>query len=305
MTFAVGDEVLKMSDTKVAVIGLGDMGSALARSLLSFGTKLQVWNRSPEKAAFLQKDGAVAADSVSEAIDGCSAVVVCLSNYSAWKQITGDEAVRTRLAGVTVIQLTGGTMSEVQEHAELISACGAHLIEGAILCFPKQIGTDGASIIVAGPQEIVTRNDLILRTMSPSVTYLGDSYAAPVVLGRAAISSMLGFLIGTVNGAAMCNAGGVPLSAFRDQVAKNAELMQSEPLRLIDAIEAGETKDTQASLAVWAEGHAALLNVSKSLGVETLFHDGIRAMFEKAFDQGLGGFDLSAMVQAFRPDKLR
>ncbi|MDA5094595.1 NAD(P)-binding domain-containing protein [Aliiroseovarius sp. KMU-50] len=295
------DELMHLSNTNIAFIGLGNMGSALARSLLATKANIRVWNRSPEKAVALQQEGAIVAKSASEVINGCSAIVVCLSNYAAWKQITENETVREKLSGVTVIQLTGATVAEVQQDAELMSTCGAHLIKGAILCLPEQIGTDDASIVVAGPEHIVTGHDAVLKTMSPSITYLGDNYSAPVVLSRAAISSMLGFLMGTINGATMCDVGGVPLSAFRDQVARNAGLMQREPLRLIDAIAAGNTQETQASLAVWGEGHAALLTLSETLGVETLFHDGIRAMFEKALNQGLGEHDLSAMDQAFRP----
>jgi 3-hydroxyisobutyrate dehydrogenase-like beta-hydroxyacid dehydrogenase len=288
-----------MSNAKLGVVGLGDMGGALARSFLKAGIVPKVWNRSPDKAQALQDQGAIAVASAAEAIEGCSAVVVCLSNYSAWAQITDNAAVRTALSGVTVIQLTGGTLTEVQENADLMAACGADLIEGAILCFPEQIGTDDASIIVAGPEDVVAANDGTLRVMSPEIRYLGDNYSAPIVLGRAAISSMLALLIGTVNGAALCRAGGVPMSAFRDQVAKNATLTQSESLRLIDAIAAGNTEETQASLLVWADGQAAVLNASENLGVETAFHDGIKAMFDKAIDQGLGEHDLSAMVRSF------
>ena len=96
--------------------------------------------------------------------------------------------------------------------------------------------------------------------------------------------------------------GGVPLTAFRDQIVKNAELMQSEPLRLVEAIDAGKTVETQASLAVWGEGQAALLEVCRSLGITTHFHDGIRAMFEKSIEQNLGRHDLSAMFQSFLSD---
>ena len=292
-----------MAAPNISVIGLGNMGSALARSLLKAEKQIRVWNRSSERAAALKTEGAVVAASVDEAIEGCAVVVVCLSNYVAWEELTRDEAVRSALAGVTVIQLTSGAFPEVEAHAALMSTCGAKVIEGAILCFPEQIGTDDASIVVGGPEALVRSNSAILKIMSPNIRYLGDNYTAPIVLGRAAISSALGFLIGTVNGAAMCEAAGVPLSAFRDQIAENAELMRSEPLRLVEAIEAGETAETQASLAVWGEGQVALLEVCRSLGVTTQFHDGIRAMFDKSLEQDLGRHDLSAMVQAFLPDR--
>ena len=291
---------MSISGTKIAVIGLGAMGAALARSLLAAGAKVRVWNRSPEKSVAMQKEGAVACPTASEAIDGCFAVVVCLSNYAAWREIAKDETLREKLKGLLLIQLTGGTMTEVQEHAMLIAVSGAELIEGAILCFPEQIGTQGASIIIAGQKDVIEKGDPILRAMSPDITDLGENYTAPVVLGRAVISGMLGFLVGTINGAAICEAGGVPLSAFSAQVATNADLMQSEPLRLVQAIASGDTTETQASLATWAEGHVALLDVARKLEIETSFHNGIKAMFDKSLEHGLGDHDLSAMVQAFR-----
>ena len=291
-----------MSADKVSLIGLGDMGSALARSFLKAGIAPTVWNRSSEKAEPLRKEGAIVASSVAGAFDNCDVVVVCLSNYSAWMQITDDEAVRSAMSGKTIIQLTGGTLAEVDAHARLVASCDADLIEGAILSFPEQIGTDMSSIIVAGPQDLVSANDNVLRTMSPEIRYLGDNYAAPVVLGRAAISSMLSLLIGTINGAALCRAGGVPIAAYRDQIEKNSDLVQSESLRLVNAIAAGTTEETEASLSVWAGGQAAVLNVSENLGVDTRFQDGIKAMFDHAIERGLVQHDLSAMVESFKTE---
>ena len=47
---------------EVSVIGLGAMGSALARTLLGHGYRVTVWNRTSAKAEPLVRDGAVLAD---------------------------------------------------------------------------------------------------------------------------------------------------------------------------------------------------------------------------------------------------
>ncbi|MFY0693059.1 MAG: hypothetical protein JXR14_14190 [Paracoccaceae bacterium] len=44
---------------------------------------------------------------------------------------------------------------------------------------------------------------------------------------------------------------------------------------------------------------AALLEVAKSLGTETHFHEGMKAMFDASLKLGLGAHDLSATVNAF------
>ncbi|RFU40309.1 NAD(P)-dependent oxidoreductase, partial [Actinomadura logoneensis] len=53
---------------KIAFLGLGRMGSAMAGRLLAAGHDLTVWNRSPERAAPLAGRGAVAAATPAEAV---------------------------------------------------------------------------------------------------------------------------------------------------------------------------------------------------------------------------------------------
>jgi 3-hydroxyisobutyrate dehydrogenase-like beta-hydroxyacid dehydrogenase len=54
--------------SEVSVIGLGNMGSALARVIQENGRTVTVWNRSPEKAASLVEKGVVLAPSATAAI---------------------------------------------------------------------------------------------------------------------------------------------------------------------------------------------------------------------------------------------
>ena len=56
-----------MSQPRVALIGLGLMGSGMARRLLGAGFPLTVYNRSPERAAPLVAEGAHSAASPREA----------------------------------------------------------------------------------------------------------------------------------------------------------------------------------------------------------------------------------------------
>ncbi len=288
---------------ELCVIGLGAMGSALARALLASGAQVSVWNRSPEKAAPLGAAGAKICATPAEALRDCQTAVVCLSGYDAWATLCADRETATTLRGKTVLQLTTGTLADVDAHLAHMTELGVQVIEGAILGSPEQIGTPGASMITAGDADLVVGLDALLAALSPNVTYLGASHGAPVVLSRAAISSVLGFLVGTINGAAMCQAGGVPLSAFRAQLENRAAQLRTEPLRLIDAIASGETAQTQASLGTWGDGQAALLSVAHALGLDTSFQDGLRAVFDKAQDLGLGSQDLSALAQAFHPDQ--
>ena len=77
-----------MSD--VTVIGLGEMGSALARAFLAGGKSVTVWNRTPAKAAALERLGALAASAVADAVSASPVVVIFLSGYAAASDLLGE-----------------------------------------------------------------------------------------------------------------------------------------------------------------------------------------------------------------------
>ena len=88
-----GDNVIHMSArklnnlaAKVGFIGLGLMGSRLARRLHSSGWHLQAWNRSPQPANELKQAGIAIAPSIADLVAGSDVILSSLAN---------DEAVRS------------------------------------------------------------------------------------------------------------------------------------------------------------------------------------------------------------------
>ena len=67
----------------VTFIGLGIMGSRMARNLLNNNVKLTVYNRSDEPARILEQQGALWASSATEAVRGADVVFTMLSSPEA------------------------------------------------------------------------------------------------------------------------------------------------------------------------------------------------------------------------------
>ena len=68
---------------KVAFIGLGHMGEAMARNLLRAGSQLTVFNRTRSKTEALRGEGAVVADSPAEAVAGAEFLITMLADDNA------------------------------------------------------------------------------------------------------------------------------------------------------------------------------------------------------------------------------
>ena len=98
----------------VSMLGLGYMGSALARAFLAKQHAVTVWNRTASKAEPLAETGAQVAASVAEAIAASDVTVVCVSDYHGSDALLRTTEMAGRLKGKTLVQLTTGTPEEAR-----------------------------------------------------------------------------------------------------------------------------------------------------------------------------------------------
>lgn len=88
----------------VAVLGLGNMGSALAKALLSAGFSVIVWNRTSSRSAPLVERGARAAKSTTEAVQASDLTIVCVADHAATTSVIQNDAVAKALEGKLLVQ---------------------------------------------------------------------------------------------------------------------------------------------------------------------------------------------------------
>lgn len=291
------------ANQNVSVIGLGSMGSGIARTFLDAGYRVSVWNRSREKVDSLVSNGAIACDKPEDAFQGSSRVIVCLTDYSVWKRIVEEHDLQNHFAGTCIIQLTTGTIDEVLWHSSFVEGHGGFIADGAVMCYPRDLGTDAGSLLMAGRAEVLKKCDSLLRILAPTWTDLGEDIKKPAILSRALMVDVGLSLIGTVNGATIARAGGISLDTFMQHTKNVGAILPGEKTRLIEAIRRGDTEQTQASINSWGEGQKAVRSVAKSLGTNLVLQNAIKSVFEDAEQLGLGDRDLSALADVFSPAK--
>ncbi|MDR7129734.1 3-hydroxyisobutyrate dehydrogenase-like beta-hydroxyacid dehydrogenase [Algoriphagus sp. 4150] len=69
---------LKKNTVYVSVLGLGEMGTAIAQTFVNHRYHTTVWNRSANKCAPLVEAGASAVATTADAVAASSLVVICL-----------------------------------------------------------------------------------------------------------------------------------------------------------------------------------------------------------------------------------
>jgi len=91
-----------LAASRVAVLGIGIMGSPMARSLLAAGLSTTVWDRSQAAAAPLSEEGASVAPSAAEAAREAQVVITMLPTADIVSAVVMDGGVGDAFAADAV-----------------------------------------------------------------------------------------------------------------------------------------------------------------------------------------------------------
>ncbi len=154
---------------KIAFLGLGHMGSGMARCLLRAGHPLRIWNRSADKMAPLTAEGAVACASPAEAIEGTDLVISCLMDDASIHAIfDGAEGLIAKMAPNS-IHLCVTTISPVCGDwlAEAHAARGSRYVSGPVLGRPDAAAEGSLLQFLAGDASAIEEIGPVCKAFAP------------------------------------------------------------------------------------------------------------------------------------------
>ena len=282
-----------MSD--VTAIGLGAMGSALARTLLQAGHQVTVWNRTPAKTQALVALGAKGAASVADAVRASPVVLVCVDNYAVTRHILGTDDVFAGLAGRTLIQLSTGTPQEARESEAWLKTGGIAYIDGAILGSPAGIGTPNAQILFGGPRAAYERCEPLLKCLGGNLRYLGENIGAPAALDLAWLCQRFGLFLGVAHGALLCESEKVGADLYASMFAEG-----DRARTFAQVIHANAYEQPSASLAVWHAAFQRIQGQAREAGINCEIPDFAVGLFGRAMSAGHGEEDVAALIKVLR-----
>lgn len=217
---------------RVAVIGLGAMGSRIARRLRDAGHELTVWNRTAAKAEPL---GVPVAGSPAEAAAWAEVVITMVADPPALAAVTeGPNGVAAAAdEDTTVIEMSTVGPEAIERLASVVDA---PLLDAPVLGSLGEVDAGTLSIFVGGERDVFERSRGLLEV-------LGDPlYVGPSASGAAAklvANSTLVTVIGALGEAlALADALGLSREAAFAVLGRTALAAQAERRR--PALEAGE-----------------------------------------------------------------
>ncbi len=284
-----------MSD--ITVVGLGLMGSALARAIQGTGHGLTVWNRSPAKMQPFVDDGVAAASDVGSAIAASPVILICIDNYAVTNTILQSNDIEPLLAGRTVVQLSTGTPKEAREASDWMAARDIAYLDGAILAGPDEIGTNKAQILLSGDEMAQEQAGRLLECLGGTVRYLGSNVSAASALDLAWLTTCYGRFMAIIHAANLCKSEDVGIDDF-------ISLFPDEPdtQHYAKVIHEGTFHECTATLQVWGAALQRIQQQGVDANINTQVPDFVASFFKKAVDAGYGEENVMALVKVLQSD---
>lgn len=270
------------------------MGSALAKTLLSAGHRVTVWNRKPEKAHTLVSDGVNIEKTIEGAIKQSPVILVCINNYAATTQLFGSDEVQTALAGRAVVQMSTGTPQEAIDSELWFQERDVGYLDGAILGSPKDIGTEEGHILIAGNETLWRENQPVLQCLAGKLQYTGAEIGSAAILDLAWLSQRLGLYMGVVQGLLLCESGGVGFDVFGSTVAADDRIKM-----LANTIHGKSFHEPINTINVWNEALHHIQVQAQETGTNNEILEFIADKFKRAQSAGYGEEDIAALIKVF------
>jgi len=286
---------------KVAFLGTGLIGSAMAQRLLDVGYPLTAYNRTRAKAERLEAFGAMVAETPQEAVRNCDVVVLMLTDFTALEQVLLSPDVLPLLDGKMVFQM--GTISPEESRAceARLAEVGADYLEGPVLGNPGHARSGELMIMVGGKKALFKTWTPFLSSMGTRLEYFGGTGTG------AACKLALNLLIGSLVTSFSISLGIVlgeelDLDQYMGILRESALYAETYDKKLERFLKRDFSKPNWPVQHLLKDTRLARAE-AEHLGLRTAGLKGIESLLEAAIEGGWGNLDYSAVFNAIVPEK--
>lgn len=280
----------------MGLIGLGNMGTAIAERLLDAGYPLVVHNRSRAKAEALEDRGASVADTPADLVAQAEVVVTSLPNDDAFEAVA-EQVVDAARPGTLLVDVSTVSPEASARIASLAEPAGVGYLRAPVSGNPSVVRAGNLSFIVSGESDVLERARPVLLAIGPTINHVGEAEQARVV--KLAINLMIAVLAQVMSEALVLGeASGVSREALLEVMGSSAAgapfvKYKTEPL-LRDDFSATFTT------ALMEKDIDLVLDAADDAGVGLPLAREMKAHLRAAIEAGYGDDDFIALFLHLR-----
>jgi 3-hydroxyisobutyrate dehydrogenase len=287
---------------RVAFLGLGRMGAAMASRLLARGYDVTVYNRSPARAEALVAAGAALARTPRDACAHVEAVIAMsaddVSSKALW--LGEDGALAAKLAAKT-LAIECSTLSHewVAELGRRVAERGLRYIDSPVTGLPEAAAAGELTLLVgAEPADLEAARPL-LDALATRVLHFG-------AVGAGTVYKLAVNLIGAVQiasaaeGMALAERAGLDLGLVADAIA-TGQAASPQVVRNTRLMAKGEvTRDVPFTPVLRLKDIDYALRLADTLGIATPFGAAAREAFARLIALGAASDHESRIIEVAR-----
>ena len=285
----------------VTVLGLGPMGQAMTRTLLTAGHPVTVWNRTAGRADGVVTDGAGLAATPGEAVEASDLVILSLTDYQAMYDILGDATAS--LAGRTLVNLSSDTPGRTREAAVWAAGHGAGFLTGGVMVPAPMVGTEAAHVYYSGREQVMEAHRAVLAPLG-TPRYLGDDPGLAQMMYQAQLAVFLTSLSALMHATAMLGSAGWKASealpellSFADSI---GDILRAGERKPGVALDAGEHPGDLSTVTMMGATSDHIVETSASLGLDLALPLAVQAHYRQAIENGHGGDNWTRIIDSIR-----
>jgi len=278
---------------RIAFLGLGKMGRAIVRQLLQQGEDVTVWNRSPEAAEELAREGAKHARSAADAVAGCDVVFTMVVDDPALEGILyGGRVMESLGKGAIHVSLSTLSVGLSRRLTEDHAARGQQFVAAPVFGRPHIAEQGKLWIAVGGASEAVEKVRPLLDKCGRGITVVSEhpwSAHALKLGGNFLITAMIASLTESF---VFAEALGIEPATFIQTV--NSALFQSPFYEMYSNIMLHPPEKPGGTIALGEKDMRLFRDAAQGEHVRTPLADVFMATFHSAIEAGMKDQDWAA-----------
>ncbi|MGY1814779.1 NAD(P)-dependent oxidoreductase [Blastococcus sp. SYSU D00820] len=163
--------------TDIGFLGLGAMGTAMARRLVDAGHRVTAWNRSPAPAEALAEAGADRAAEPGEAI-ARPVVISMLADDAAVESVFGTGALAAAPEGAVHVNMASISVAAAGRLQERHAAAGVGYLAAPVMGRPPVAAAGQLTIVAGGAGADLERVRPLLEELGKKVWHVSETPAA-------------------------------------------------------------------------------------------------------------------------------
>ena len=288
---------------KVAVLGCGRMGAAMAATLSRAGFELILWNRDPDKAFRVAETLSVeVADTPADAVAKADIALTSLADDDAVRSVyLGENGIVAGLRpGVVVMEMSTIDPQVVVEIGDAVDATGAALLDAPVSGSVSTVEQGALTIMVGGESAFVETARPVLEALAARVIEVGKRGSGSAT--KLAVNALVhGLNVALSEALVLAEGAGVERSVAYEVFASGAGGAPFVHYKR-EAYEHPEEAVVAFSLDLVAKDLELITGLGDAVGVPMDLAEAELEIVRRAIASGMGDRDLSAVAVFLRGD---